>query len=40
MPTQPLGWFKKEIKSGDDFKGMSIVPSACRPTCSRNSALR
>ena len=22
MPTQPLGWFKKEIKSGDDFKGM------------------
>src|SRR5439155_165269 len=22
MPTQPLGWFKREIKSGDDFKGM------------------
>lgn len=22
MPTQPLGWFKKEIKSVDDFKGM------------------
>jgi len=22
MPTQPLGWFKKEIKSSDDFKGM------------------
>ena len=22
MPTQPLGWFKKEIKSGEDFKGM------------------
>jgi TRAP-type mannitol/chloroaromatic compound transport system substrate-binding protein len=22
MPTQPLGWFKKEVKSGDDFKGM------------------
>jgi TRAP-type mannitol/chloroaromatic compound transport system substrate-binding protein len=22
MPTQPLGWFKKEIKTGDDFKGM------------------
>jgi TRAP-type mannitol/chloroaromatic compound transport system substrate-binding protein len=22
MPTQPLGWFKKEITSGDDFKGM------------------
>src|SRR5882762_4484021 len=22
MPTQPLGWFKKEIKSGDDFKGL------------------
>ena len=22
MPAQPLGWFKKEIKSGDDFKGM------------------
>ena len=22
MPTQPLGWFKKEIKSADDFKGM------------------
>jgi TRAP-type mannitol/chloroaromatic compound transport system substrate-binding protein len=22
MPTQPLGWFKKEMKSGDDFKGM------------------
>ena len=22
MPTQPLGWFKKEIKSPDDFEGM------------------
>jgi TRAP-type mannitol/chloroaromatic compound transport system substrate-binding protein len=22
MPTQPLGWFKKEIRSGDDFKNM------------------
>jgi TRAP-type mannitol/chloroaromatic compound transport system substrate-binding protein len=22
MPTQPLGWFKKEMKAGDDFKGM------------------
>ncbi len=22
MPTQPLGWFKKEMKSGEDFKGM------------------
>ncbi len=22
MPTQPLGWFKKEMKVGDDFKGM------------------
>jgi TRAP-type mannitol/chloroaromatic compound transport system substrate-binding protein len=22
MPTQPLGWFKKEITSPDDFKGM------------------
>jgi TRAP-type mannitol/chloroaromatic compound transport system substrate-binding protein len=22
MPTQPLGWFKKEIKTADDFKGM------------------
>ncbi|MHB1217524.1 MAG: TRAP transporter substrate-binding protein [Alphaproteobacteria bacterium] len=22
MPTQPLGWFKKEIKSPDDFKGL------------------
>ncbi len=22
MPNQPLGWFKKEIKSADDFKGM------------------
>ncbi len=22
MPTQPLGWFKKEVKSIDDFKGM------------------
>lgn len=22
MPTQPLGWFKREVKSGDDFKGM------------------
>jgi TRAP-type mannitol/chloroaromatic compound transport system substrate-binding protein len=21
MPTQPLGWFKKEVKTGDDFKG-------------------
>lgn len=23
MPVQPLGWFKKEIKSSDDFKGIS-----------------
>jgi TRAP-type mannitol/chloroaromatic compound transport system substrate-binding protein len=23
MPVQPLGWFNKEIKSGDDFKGVS-----------------
>ena len=22
MPTQPLGWFKKEIKGADDFKGL------------------
>jgi TRAP-type mannitol/chloroaromatic compound transport system substrate-binding protein len=22
MPRQPLGWFNKEIKSGDDFKGL------------------
>jgi TRAP-type mannitol/chloroaromatic compound transport system substrate-binding protein len=22
MPTQPLGWFKKEIKSPDEFKGL------------------
>ena len=22
MPCQPLGWFKKEIKSADDFKGL------------------
>src|SRR5215475_3600944 len=22
MPNQPLGWFKKEIKNADDFKGM------------------
>jgi TRAP-type mannitol/chloroaromatic compound transport system substrate-binding protein len=22
MPTQPLGWFKKEIKSSDDMKGL------------------
>jgi TRAP-type mannitol/chloroaromatic compound transport system substrate-binding protein len=22
MPTQPLGWFKKEIKSADDMKGL------------------
>lgn len=22
MPTQPLGWFKKEMKTGEDFKGM------------------
>lgn len=22
MPNQPLGWFKKEIKTADDFKGM------------------
>ena len=22
MPTQPLGWFRKEIKSGDDFRGV------------------
>ena len=24
MPNQPLGWFKKEIKSADDFKGMKF----------------
>jgi TRAP-type mannitol/chloroaromatic compound transport system substrate-binding protein len=23
MPAQPLGWFKKEIKTNEDFKGMS-----------------
>jgi len=23
MPAQPLGWFKKEIKSADDMKGLS-----------------
>jgi len=22
MPTQPLGWFKKEMKTADDFKGL------------------
>jgi len=22
MPTQPLGWFKKEVKSADDLKGL------------------
>ncbi|MDH5340754.1 MAG: C4-dicarboxylate ABC transporter, partial [Rubrivivax sp.] len=22
MPTQPLGWFKKQIKSADDLKGL------------------
>jgi TRAP-type mannitol/chloroaromatic compound transport system substrate-binding protein len=22
MPCQPLGWFKKEMKTGDDFKGL------------------
>ena len=22
MPTQPLGWFKKEIKNADQFKGL------------------
>jgi TRAP-type mannitol/chloroaromatic compound transport system substrate-binding protein len=22
MPTQPLGWFKKEVKTADDFKGL------------------
>lgn len=22
MPAQPLGWFKKELKTGDDFKGL------------------
>ncbi len=22
MPTQPLGWFQKEIKSADDFRGL------------------
>ena len=22
MPSQPLGWFKKEIKTADDFKGL------------------
>jgi TRAP-type mannitol/chloroaromatic compound transport system substrate-binding protein len=22
MPPQPLGWFKNEIKSADDMKGM------------------
>jgi len=24
MPAQPLGWFGKEIKSGDDFKGLKF----------------
>jgi TRAP-type mannitol/chloroaromatic compound transport system substrate-binding protein len=24
MPPQPLGWFKKEIMSNDDFKGLRI----------------
>lgn len=24
MPTQPLGWFKKEVKSAEDFKGMKF----------------
>jgi TRAP-type mannitol/chloroaromatic compound transport system substrate-binding protein len=24
MPTQPLGWFKKEITSADDFKGLKF----------------
>lgn len=24
MPTQPLGWFKKEVKGPDDFKGMKF----------------
>jgi len=31
MPSQPLGWFKKEIKSVEDFKGMkfrTIAPSS------------
>src|SRR4051812_31050469 len=23
MPAQPLGWFKKEVKGADDFKGIS-----------------
>jgi TRAP-type mannitol/chloroaromatic compound transport system substrate-binding protein len=23
MPVQPLGWFKKEIKTADDFKGLN-----------------
>ena len=22
MPTQPLGWFKKEVKTADDLKGI------------------
>ena len=24
MPNQPLGWYKREIKSADDFKGMKF----------------
>jgi TRAP-type mannitol/chloroaromatic compound transport system substrate-binding protein len=24
MPTQPLGWFKKEVKTADDLKGLKL----------------
>ena len=41
MPAQPLGWFKKEIKSVDDLKGISYrAEGSCGRSCSRSSARR
>jgi TRAP-type mannitol/chloroaromatic compound transport system substrate-binding protein len=35
MPTQPLGWFKKEIPTTADLKDMKFRTVGCAPTCSR-----
>ena len=38
MPTQPLGWFKNEIKSADDLKGLKYPDGRPQRTCSRSLA--
>ena len=41
MPTQPLGWFKKEIKSARRLQGHEVPHRRSRPpTCSRRWARR